>query len=65
MTGRLRTNFPTRELGREVDYDAIKRHAFSDHGVLVVDVNDPRLSWVDREEVKRIGMKLHGPQGQR
>ena len=41
-------------------YEALKRHAFEDQGIVVAKVDDPRLSWVDREELKRIGAKLYG-----
>jgi hypothetical protein len=56
----MRTNFPTREIGRQVDYEALKRHAFEDQGIVVAKLDDPRLSWVDREELRRIGAKLFG-----
>jgi hypothetical protein len=54
------TNFPTRELGRSMDTEAIKRNAFKDQGVVVAKLDDPRLSWVDQEELRRIGRKLYG-----
>lgn len=57
----LQTNYPTRGIGRAFDKEAIKRRAYADHGIVVADVNDPRLSWVDKEELKRIGVKLYGP----
>jgi hypothetical protein len=60
MTYRLATNYPTREIGRPMDTEAIKRHAFETQGIVVAKVDDPRLSWVDREELKRIGVKLYG-----
>jgi hypothetical protein len=60
---RLSTNYPTREIGRKVDTEAIKRHAFNNQGIVVAKVDDPRLSWVDREELKRIGSKLYGETG--
>lgn len=56
----LRTNYPTREIGRETDYEAMKRNGFHDGGIVVARIDDPRLSWVDREELKRIGAKLYG-----
>lgn len=56
---RLATNYPTREIGRPMDAEAIKRHAFN-QGIVVAKVDDPRLSWVDREELRRIGSKLYG-----
>jgi hypothetical protein len=57
---RLSTNYPTREIGRQIDTEAIKRHAFNNQGIVVAKVDDPRLSWIDREELRRIGAKLYG-----
>lgn len=58
----MRSNYPTREIGRPMDTESIKRHAFENQGIVVAKVDDPRLSWVDREELKRIGSKLYGNQ---
>ena len=58
---RLRTNFPTHLSGNSVDHDRIKVRAFHDHDVVVVNLKDPALSWVDREELKRIAAKIYGP----
>jgi hypothetical protein len=63
MNLHLRSNYPTREIGRQIDTEAIKRHAFNNQGIVVAKVDDPRLSWVDREELKRIGAKLYGQRG--
>lgn len=45
---------------RSVDYEAMKRNGMHDLGILVVDVNDPRLTWPEREMVKMLGEKLYG-----
>jgi hypothetical protein len=37
---RLATNYPTREIGQQIDTEAIKR----DQGIVVAKVDDPRLS---------------------
>lgn len=55
----IRTNAP--QPGRPIDREALKASGFRNAGILVVDLEDPRLSWVDREELERIGTKLHGP----
>jgi hypothetical protein len=55
----LRTNSPTP--GRPIDCESIKASGFKNAGILVVDLADYRLSWVDQEELKRIGAKLYGP----
>jgi hypothetical protein len=57
---RLSTNYPTREIGRQIDTEAIKRHAFNNQGIVVVKLDDPRLSWDQREIVKQVGQKLYG-----
>lgn len=58
---RLQTNYPARRLGNAVDYEALKRQGFKDQGIVVVSVNDPRLSWDQREMIKQVGEKLYGP----
>ncbi|MGM4906275.1 hypothetical protein AB8B21_05640 [Tardiphaga sp. 866_E4_N2_1] len=59
MTMHLRTNSPTP--GRPIDCEALKASGFRNADILVVNLNDYRLSWVDQEELKRIGAKLYGP----
>ncbi|MET4238578.1 hypothetical protein [Bradyrhizobium sp. RT10b] len=56
----LRTNYPTRQLGNSVDYERTKKLAFHDHDIVIIDLNDPALTWVDREELKRIANKKFG-----
>ncbi|TCU34150.1 hypothetical protein [Rhizobium azibense] len=43
-----------------VDYDAIKKNAFHDQSVLIVNINDTKLPWQDRELLKVIGERLYG-----
>lgn len=57
-TMHLRTNAP--QPGRTINYESIKASAFHQDGIVVVNLHDPRLTWVDREEAKRIGTKLYG-----
>ncbi len=45
--------------GNPIDCEAIKASGFRNAGILVVDLNDPRLGWVDVAELKRIGRKLY------
>jgi hypothetical protein len=56
----MRTNYPTRELGRQVDYEAMKRRAFEDQGVVVAKLDDPRLDTFERQFLKNIGRKIYG-----
>lgn len=43
-----------------VDYQAMKRNALHDQGMLVVSVDDPRLSWAEKELLRQIGEKIYG-----
>lgn len=43
-----------------VDYEAIKRHAFHDQGILIVKMDDPKLSWTDKEILRAVGERLYG-----
>ena len=54
----LRTNSP--QPGTSFDSEAIKMRAFTEWGMIVVNIDDSRLSWVDKEELRRIGAKLYG-----
>jgi hypothetical protein len=56
---RLQTNAP--KPGIPINCEALKASGFRNADILVVDLNDPRLSWVDVAELKRVGTKLYGP----
>lgn len=43
-----------------MDTDRIKREAWHDDGILVVNLEDDRLDMIQREFVKQIGEKLFG-----
>ena len=64
MTAPLRTNYPMRGIGRQMDTEGVKRRAFADQGVVVVSVNDARLDDWERQMLKNVGMKLFGPRRQ-
>lgn len=55
----LKTNSP--QYGRPMDPEAMKASGFKNAGILIASLDDPRLSWVDVAELKRIGTKLYGP----
>jgi len=40
--------------------DRIKQDGWRNHGVLVVSIDDQRLSWPERELLKQLGQKLYG-----
>lgn len=42
------------------DAEFVKRQAFLDQGVLVVDINDPRIGWVEKQLLEGLGEKLFG-----
>lgn len=42
------------------DSEAIKRNSWRRHGILVVDINDERLDFVDREFLSSLGNLLFG-----
>ena len=45
--------------------DEIKREGWQEQGFLVVDEQDARLSWPDREMVRQLGEKLYGARKQK
>lgn len=47
-------------LSRSVDYDAVKANAFKDQGILIIQVDDTRLPWQERELLSQIGARLYG-----
>lgn len=55
----LRTNFP-RLAGRPIDYEAVKAKAFHDQNIAVIDLNDSRIAWPDREIITQACRKLYG-----
>lgn len=54
----LRTNFYSPN-SRHAPED-VKREGWRDQGILVVSVDDHRLSWPDRELLEQIGRRLYG-----
>lgn len=40
--------------------DEVKRAGWHEQGLLAVNVNDPRLTWPERELVEQLGAKLYG-----
>lgn len=43
-----------------VDTEELKHDAWSQHNILVVAADDPRISWIERQILKTIGEKLFG-----
>lgn len=47
------------------DVDAIKRNAFHDQRILVVNLDDDRIAWPERQVLANVGEKLYGKKRQR
>lgn len=43
-----------------VDYEAMKRNGWLDQGALFINIDDDRLSWVERQMIENIGNKIYG-----
>jgi len=43
-----------------MDVESVKREGFNQHGILVVAVEDQRLSWIERQIIDGVGRKLYG-----
>ena len=55
---------PQSPLGRmqpmSVNVEGTKIYGWNRHGILVVSVDDDRLSWVEKELIQNLGEKLYG-----
>lgn len=47
-------------LSNSIDYEAMKRNGFHDQQILIVDINDDRIGWVEREVLRQVGEKIYG-----
>jgi len=45
---------------KKMDCDRIKRDAFHDDRILVVGLDDPKLTWPDKLLLEQIGERLYG-----
>ena len=45
---------------KELDTDKIKKAGWLEDGILVIQLDDERLGWADRECIRQIGNKLYG-----
>ena len=53
--------FPKGYGGQRRDPEQVKRDGWREQGVLAVAVDDPRLTWPERELVEQLGTRLYGP----
>lgn len=44
--------------------EEVKRDGWQEMGLLAVSVDDPRLTWPEREMVVQLGGKLYGPRAE-
>ena len=56
--------FPKGYGGQRRDPEQVKREGWLEQGILAVDVDDPRLTWPERELVEQLGTRLYGPRPQ-
>ncbi|MFC6689160.1 hypothetical protein [Jhaorihella thermophila] len=52
---------PPGQGGRRRDPEQVKREGWLEQGIFAVDVDDPRLTWPERELVEQLGTRLYGP----
>jgi len=55
--GHLRSSFRS---APAFDKESIKRAGFHEQRILVVSLDDQRLSWLEREMLEQIGARLYG-----
>ena len=44
---------------KKIDPEKIKKQGWKENGILVVNVNDDRLNWPEKEIIKQIGTKIY------
>lgn len=48
------------DLSNNVDVSFMKRQAFRDHKILIVNLDDPQIGWDERQMLLNIGNRLYG-----
>ncbi len=43
----------------KIDPEKLKKQGWKENGILVVNVNDDRLNWPEKEIIKQIGTKIY------
>lgn len=43
-----------------IDTEELKHDAWSQHRILVVQADDPRINWIERQIIESIGARLYG-----
>ncbi len=59
----MKPRSPTCALGKfvpaQMNVEEVKREGFIQHGILVVAVDDQRLSWIERQIIKQLGERIY------
>jgi hypothetical protein len=42
------------------DVDTLKTDGWRQHGILVVDIQDQRIGWIEKQVITQLGEKLYG-----
>ncbi len=50
---------------KQIDAEKLKREGWNNDGILVVKVDDERLSWPEKELIKQIGDKIYNNKNSR
>lgn len=48
------------DVSNNVDISFMKRQAFHDHDILIVNLDDPKIGWDERQMLLNLGNKLYG-----
>lgn len=59
----MKTNFP-QLAGSPVDYEHIKRQAYRDQRIAIIDLTDSRIPWQDRELLEQMCQRIYGLEDQ-
>ena len=49
-----------RFIPNQMDIEEVKADGFNNHRILVVSLDDPRINWMERQVMTKIGEKLFG-----
>lgn len=49
------------EIGKQIDYEALKPNGYREQGIVGVGLDDHQLNDFERQFLKNIGGKLYGP----
>lgn len=47
-------------ISKSIDYAAVKANAFRDQGILIINIDQDKLPWQEKELLEQIGARLYG-----